>query len=361
MSSQPPLDGELGYASLDLERATRCGFPEVVFAEGKTNEWLAGALHRLIEVGQDTFATRVNAEQAEHLAIRFPTAEQDRLARTFWFPQSTPKPGFGDVLVVTAGTGDLPVAQEALVTARVMGANAEMIVDVGVAGLHRILSKRDRLAKADVIIVVAGMDGALPSVVGGLVSCPVIACPTSIGYGASFGGIAALLTMLNSCSAGVAVVNIDGGFKAGSIAARMVKRIVNSRNQFVSKVMANLIRQNILQAFPQRTVISVETSNELNEQIGIVTGFDDLNDSEFVGKELLRLRRNPLIFEILEVSSQSFITNLYVRKGKEEWTSVMRNELNSEVEFATIPARIPLADIYRGVELVPDPPPYAVR
>ena len=226
MSSQPPLDGELGYASLDLERAVRCGFPEVVFAEGKTNEWLAGALHRLIDVGQDTFATRVSAEQANHLAIRFPTAEQDRLARTFWFPQSTPKPGVGDILVVTAGTGDLPVAQEALVTARVMGANAEMIVDVGVAGLHRILSKRDRLAKADVIIVVAGMDGALPSVVGGLVSCPVIACPTSIGYGASFGGIAALLTMLNSCSAGVAVVNIDGGFKAGSIAARMVKRMM---------------------------------------------------------------------------------------------------------------------------------------
>ena len=130
----------------------------------------------------------------------------------------------GDVLVVTAGTGDLPVAQEAVVTARVMGANADLIVDVGVAGIHRILRHRARLNAADVVIVVAGMDGALPSVVGGLVDCPVLACPTSIGYGAAFGGVAALLTMLNSCSAGVAVVNIDAGFKAGYVAARIARR-----------------------------------------------------------------------------------------------------------------------------------------
>ena len=223
MSTAPSENGELEYATLDYQRAERCGFPEVVFAEGKTNEWLAGALGRLIAAGQDTFATRVSDEQAKHLSIHFPTAQQDRIARTFWYPQSPTQPGVGDVVVVTAGTGDLPVAREALLTAQVMGANVEMIVDVGVAGIHRILAKRDRLARADVVIVVAGMDGALPSVVGGLVSCPVIACPTSIGYGASFGGLAALLTMLNSCSAGVAVVNIDGGFKAGSIAARMVK------------------------------------------------------------------------------------------------------------------------------------------
>lgn len=221
-------NGDLGYATLDLDRKDRCGFPEVVFAEGKTDEWLAGAIRRLAEAGQDAFATRVNDGQATHLAATFPTAEQDRLARTFWLPQGEPKSGVGDVLIVTAGTSDLPVAQEALVTARVMGTNAELIVDVGVAGLHRILAKRDRLAKADVVIVVAGMDGALPSVVGGLVSCPVIACPTSVGYGASFGGVAALLTMLNSCSAGVAVVNIDAGFKAGYVAARMVKRMVKS-------------------------------------------------------------------------------------------------------------------------------------
>ena len=130
----------------------------------------------------------------------------------------------GHVCVVTAGTSDLPVAQEALVTARVMGANVELIVDVGVAGIHRVLRQRDKLAAADVVVVVAGMDGALPSVVGGLVDCPVIACPTSVGYGASFGGVAALLTMLNSCSAGVTVVNIDAGFKAGYAAAVIARR-----------------------------------------------------------------------------------------------------------------------------------------
>jgi NCAIR mutase (PurE)-related protein len=160
------------------------------------------------------------------LAACFPHAEQDRLARTFWLPKPGERPAAaGKVVVVTAGTSDLPVAREALVTASVMGAVVELVVDVGVAGLHRILRQRERLASADVVIVVAGMDGALPSVVGGLVDCPVIACPTSIGYGAAFGGVAALLTMLNSCSAGVCVVNIDAGFKAGYVAARFVKRM----------------------------------------------------------------------------------------------------------------------------------------
>lgn len=216
---------ELGYATLDLERQQRCGFPEVVFAEGKTKEWVEGAVRRLREAGQDCFVTRVNEEQSHHLAACFPEAEQDRLARTFWWPAPGERPApRGRVCVVTAGTSDLPVAQEAFVTARVMGAEVEMIVDVGVAGVHRILRQRERLARADAIVVVAGMDGALPSVVGGLVACPVIACPTSIGYGASFGGLAALLTMLNSCAAGVAVVNIDAGFKAGDIAARIARR-----------------------------------------------------------------------------------------------------------------------------------------
>lgn len=223
------MDGQLPYATIDLDRAKRCGFPEVILAEGKTPEWTEGALRKLQEHGQDALATRVNDVQAAHLAKSFPQAEQDRLARTFWLPS----PHFryaelGNVLVVTAGTGDLPVAQEALVTARVMGAKVELIVDVGVAGLHRILSQRPRLEAADVVIVVAGMDGALPSVVGGLVSCPVIAVPTSIGYGAAFGGVAALLTMLNSCSAGVAVVNIEAGFKAGYLAARIIRRIYPS-------------------------------------------------------------------------------------------------------------------------------------
>ncbi|MCS6866607.1 MAG: nickel pincer cofactor biosynthesis protein LarB [Gemmataceae bacterium] len=221
----PPV-AELSFATLDLDRQRRCGFPEVILAEGKTPEWVAGAVQRLADAHQDCFVTRVNDLQAAHLATCFPQGEQDRLGRTFWLPATRQRPApVGKVMIVTAGTGDLPVAQEALQTARVMGANTEMIVDVGVAGIHRILRHYDRLQTADVIIVVAGMDGALPSVVGGLVDCPVIACPTSIGYGAALGGIAALLTMLNSCSAGVCVVNIDAGFKAGYVAARIVKRL----------------------------------------------------------------------------------------------------------------------------------------
>lgn len=221
---------DLGYATLDLNRRDRCGFPEVIFAEGKTEEWVEGAIRRLAAAGQDCFATRINPSQAEHLARQFPQAEQDRLARTFWLPTAGQRPASaGRVCVVTAGTGDLPVAQEALVTARVMGVNAELVVDVGVAGIHRVLRQRDKLAAADVVIVVAGMDGALPSVVGGLVDCPVIACPTSVGYGAAFGGVAALLTMLNSCSAGVAVVNIDAGFKAGYAAALIARRIQKAK------------------------------------------------------------------------------------------------------------------------------------
>ncbi|HJZ53379.1 MAG TPA: nickel pincer cofactor biosynthesis protein LarB [Gemmataceae bacterium] len=221
-----PAVGDLGFATLDLHRKERCGFPEVILAEGKTAAWVEAAIRRLADAAQDCFVTRLSAEQAEHLAGQFPNAEQDRLARTLWLPTPGPRlAAVGRVIVVTAGTSDLPVAQEAVVTARVMGANAELIADVGVAGIHRLLRHRDRLAAADVVVVVAGMDGALPSVVGGLVDCPVIAVPTSVGYGAAFGGLAALLTMLNSCSSGVCVVNIDAGFKAGYVAARMVKRI----------------------------------------------------------------------------------------------------------------------------------------
>ncbi len=223
--AQPALV-ELGYATLDLERQQRCGFPEVILAEGKADEWVIGAIQKLQAVGQDCFATRVNSGLADQLVLHFPHAEQDRVARTFWLPRAgSPSTPCGSVYVVTAGTSDLPVAREALVTARVMGAQADLIVDVGVAGIHRVLRQRDTLNAADVVIVVAGMDGALPSVVGGLVSCPVIACPTSTGYGAAFGGVAALLTMLNSCSSGVCVVNIDAGFKAGYCAALIVKRL----------------------------------------------------------------------------------------------------------------------------------------
>lgn len=215
---------ELGYAHVDLHRQQRCGFPEVIFCEGKASEWVAGVVAKLAEAGQDCLATRVNAEQAQHLSRLFPQAAQDRLARTFWLPARPPSPPVGLVVVLTAGTSDLPVAQEAVNTAKAMGCQVTLIADVGVAGIHRLLRHQDEFSGADVIVVVAGMDGALPSVVGGLVDCPVIAVPTSIGYGAAFQGVAPLLTMLNSCSANVVVVNIDSGFKGGYVAALIARR-----------------------------------------------------------------------------------------------------------------------------------------
>lgn len=224
-----PLDAELGYATVDLDRGRRCGFPEVVFSEGKSADWLVGVIHRLTDAGQDCLATRVNDEQASRLLREFPSAMQDRVGRTFWLKAQPRQALTGKVAIVTAGTGDLPVAQEALVTAQALGTGAELIADVGVAGLHRLLARLDAIRAADAVVVVAGMDGALPSVVGGLVSCPVIAVPTSIGYGTSFGGLAALLTMLNACSANVVTVNIDAGFKAGYTAALIARRSANIR------------------------------------------------------------------------------------------------------------------------------------
>jgi pyridinium-3,5-biscarboxylic acid mononucleotide synthase len=219
-----PAVGELGFAAVDLDRRARCGFPEVIYAEGKSREWLEGVVRRIAEAKQDCLATRVNGEQSEHLARVFPSAEQDRLARTFWLPHGPRPPTQGRVAIVTAGTSDLPVAQEALVTARALGCEVERIADVGVAGLHRVLRHRDDLAAADVVVVIAGMDGVLPSVVGGLIDRPVIAVPTSVGYGAAFQGVAPLLTMLNSCAANVVVVNIDSGFKAGYVAALIARK-----------------------------------------------------------------------------------------------------------------------------------------
>jgi NCAIR mutase (PurE)-related protein len=215
---------DIGFAHVDLHRRERCGFPEVIFCEGKTAEWVEGVVRRLADAGQDCLATRVSPGQAEHLARQFPQAEQDATARTFWLPAGPRPEAIGRVVVLTAGTSDLPVAREAVVTARSLGTNVELIADVGVAGLHRLLRHRERFADADVIVVTAGMDGALPSVVGGLVACPVIAVPTSVGYGAAFGGVAALLTMLNACPANVVVVNIDSGFKGGYVAAMIAKR-----------------------------------------------------------------------------------------------------------------------------------------
>jgi NCAIR mutase (PurE)-related protein len=217
---------DLGFAHVDLHRRQRCGFPEVIFCEGKAPEWVEGVVRKLAEAQQDCLATRVSAAQAEQLAIHFPQAEQDRVARTFWLPVpgAESRPTAGKVFVLTAGTSDLPVAQEARNTARALGADVSLVPDVGVAGIHRLLRYREQFCAADCIVVVAGMDGALPSVVGGLVDCPVIAVPTSIGYGASFGGVAALLTMLNACSANVVAVNIDSGFKGGYVAALIARR-----------------------------------------------------------------------------------------------------------------------------------------
>ena len=182
---------------------------------------------------QDCLATRVNGVQAEHLAKHFPQAQQDRVARTFWLPATGKEPctAVGKVFVLTAGTSDLPVAQEAVNTARAIGTDVTLFADIGVAGIHRLLRYRDQFCTADCIVVVAGMDGALPSVVGGLVDCPVIAVPTSIGYGASFGGMAALLTMLNACPANVVVVNIDAGFKGGYVAALIARRAAANRER----------------------------------------------------------------------------------------------------------------------------------
>ena len=212
----------LPFATIDHHRALRQGYPEVVFAQGKTTDQVVAICARLAEHGDGFLATRADAATREALAGRFPSAAVNELGRTVRLPGEQPAPrGRGTVLIVTAGTADLPVAEEAAETGCALGNDIRRLTDVGVAGIHRILAQGDALSSAAVIIVVAGMDGALPSVVTGLVRTPVIAVPTSVGYGASFGGLAALLTMLNSCAAGVTVVNIDNGFGAAVAASRI--------------------------------------------------------------------------------------------------------------------------------------------
>jgi NCAIR mutase (PurE)-related protein len=216
----------LGFATIDHHRTLRQGYPEVIFAPGKTVEQVVGIAERIVEKGAGCLITRADADGRRALAQRFPRARINDLARTVHVPESSDpssEPSPDQVLIVTAGTSDLPVAEEAAETARAVGCAVARLTDVGVAGIHRILAGRSKLVEAAVVVVVAGMDGALPSVVGGLVRCPVIAVPTSIGYGASFGGIAALLTMINSCAAGVTVVNIDNGFGAAMAAARIIR------------------------------------------------------------------------------------------------------------------------------------------
>lgn len=214
---------DLAFARIDHHRALRQGQPEVVFAEGKTPEQVAAICERLARADGSFLCTRVTPEQGELLDRRFPGLVRNREGRTAWLPPAErPRLGGGELLVITAGTSDLPVAEEAASVADAMGAEVARLSDVGVAGLHRLMEAAERLRRAAVIIVAAGMEGALPSVVGGLVAVPVIAVPTSVGYGASFGGVAALLGMLNSCAAGVTVVNIDNGFGAAMAAVRLL-------------------------------------------------------------------------------------------------------------------------------------------
>ena len=219
---------DLGFAQVDTHRALRKNFPEVIFGAGKTPEQVVKIAAKLLELAQPVLVTRVTAEHARALRKKFKRAVHHALACcvTIETKPLTKRAGF--IAVICAGTSDLPVAEEAAVTAEIMGNRVERIHDIGVAGLHRMLARMETIQAANVIVAVAGMEGALPSVVAGLVAKPVIAVPTSIGYGASFGGIAALLAMLNSCASGVTVVNIDNGFGAG-YAASQINALVASK------------------------------------------------------------------------------------------------------------------------------------
>lgn len=215
---------DLGFARVDHDRAARQGFPEVVYGAGKTPGQTADIARAIVSRGHTLLITRTTRDAYEAVLAHVPDATFHETARAItWVQRPSPR-GHGVIVIAAAGTSDLPVAEEAAITAEVMGNDIERLYDVGVAGLHRLLHARDVLMRANVLVVVAGMEGALPSVVGGLVAAPVIAVPTSAGYGASFHGLAALLGMLNSCAAGVAVVNIDNGFGAGTIASRINHR-----------------------------------------------------------------------------------------------------------------------------------------
>jgi len=216
---------DLGHSRVDNHRSLRKGFPEVIWGEGKTAEQILSIMKGLKERGQNILLTRLEEEKVKKIKKVFRKSHYHPLSKTLTFLTHPVKSeGKGTILVITAGTTDIPVAEEAVVTAEIMGNRVETLYDVGVAGIHRLLSQKKRLDEARVLIVVAGMEGALPSVVGGLVDKPVIAVPTSVGYGASFGGITALLAMLNSCASGVSVVNINNGFGAGYMAS-LINRI----------------------------------------------------------------------------------------------------------------------------------------
>ncbi len=215
---------DLGFAKVDHHRALRRGFAEAVFGSGKTREQIGAIVDRIVARGQNVLVTRTGSDVHDLVKAHHPQAEYHELAHCLTVTVRPPERLAGRLAVVCAGTSDLPVAEEAALTAEFHGAQVERVHDVGVAGLHRLLDKAETLREASVVIVVAGMEGALPSVVGGLVDAPVIAVPTSVGYGASFQGLAALLAMLNACSSGVAVVNIDNGFGAGYMASLMLRK-----------------------------------------------------------------------------------------------------------------------------------------
>ncbi len=215
---------DLGFACIDHHRSLRRGLSEVIFGEGKEGSEILAIMERMVDHDENILVTRLSGEKAQEIRSRFPESTYHERARVLTLIKRPPKiSGRGAILIMSAGTSDIPVAEEAAVTARFMGNEVDTIYDVGVSGLHRVLAHREKVTSASVIVVAAGMEGALPSVVGGLVDKPVIAVPTSVGYGASFQGITALLGMLNSCAAGVTVVNIDNGFGAG-YAASVINR-----------------------------------------------------------------------------------------------------------------------------------------
>jgi NCAIR mutase (PurE)-related protein len=216
---------DVGIARIDHHRELRQGVPEVILGEGKTAEQILTIVSAMARRGRNILVTRMAAEKSTGLTDAYPEGSYDPIGRTFSLVQGPLPEGFaGPLLVACAGTSDLPVTREAVTTARILGLQVEELIDVGVAGIHRLFSESEQLSRAAAIIVVAGMEGALPSVIGGLVATPVIAVPTSIGYGTAFGGIAALLGMLNSCASGVTVVNIDNGFGAAFAASRILRR-----------------------------------------------------------------------------------------------------------------------------------------
>lgn len=210
---------DLGMARVDHHRHLRHGFPEVIFGRGKTPSQVGEIAQAILRQSPSLLITHATVEMYEHVLRLAPEARYHETGHCITHSAPEARPGSGDILIVTAGTSDLPVAEEARITAEIAGNRVELVADVGVAGIHRLLGIRERLTRARVIIAVAGMEGALPSAIGGLASCPVIAVPTSVGYGASFGGVAALLGMLNSCASNVTVVNIDNGFGAGYVAS----------------------------------------------------------------------------------------------------------------------------------------------